>query len=69
MPPTMSKFDQLNARIASEARKRRNRALVLRDKGKSWSEIGTALGGISRQRAQQLVKLAAAEREAVRKAA
>jgi hypothetical protein len=55
---------KLNARLAAEAKKRRHRALLLRDKGKSWAEIGVALGGISRTRAQQLVKLAAAERQA-----
>jgi hypothetical protein len=61
-------FHKFNERLAAEARKRRRKALVLRDKGKSWAEIAEALGQpgkpLSRTRAQQLVKLADAERRA-----
>lgn len=38
--------------------RRADRALKLREDGKSWNEIGLLLGGISRQRAQQLAKRA-----------
>lgn len=50
-----------NDRLAAEARKRRNRALALRDKGESWGAIGDVFG-VSRQRVRQMVERASAER-------
>lgn len=43
--------------------KRRKRALQLHNKGKNFTEIGEALG-VTRQRAEQIVKAARRDQEA-----
>jgi vacuolar-type H+-ATPase subunit H len=48
-------------RMIREARRRRARALAMKEAGKTYQEIGDALGGITRQRAKMLVDKARAE--------
>ena len=52
----MARARAYNARLQREARGRAQLAARLRAQGKSWEEIGRRLGGVSKQRAQQLVK-------------
>lgn len=58
---TMGKHT-FNDQLAKEARERRDRALKLRDKGKSWGYIADVYG-VSRSRAKQMVERAQVDRE------
>lgn len=52
-----ARIEQLTATVQQEYAKRRARALAMRNDGKTYQEIGEALG-VSHQRAQAMVKAA-----------
>lgn len=55
------RLDVFRQSLAKELRKRQRRALAMDDAGKTFAQIGSALG-VSRQRAHQLVKQARDQR-------
>lgn len=65
---TTTRIESLQSSLLEAARARRRRALKLRTAGHTFEEIGAALGGVSHQRARQLVEQAKRDAELERQA-
>lgn len=57
----MGKVNELQQRVIDEARKRRERALELREAGKTVQQVGDILG-VTKQRAAELIARARRDR-------
>lgn len=60
---TTTKLDagEEQIKMIREAKRRRAKALAMKEAGRTYQQIGEALGGVTRQRAKALVDKARAE--------